>query len=527
MNIFNSIRKKILVSNGATMIILLGFLMFVLMQINHNQQLLDKEDEAISTLNDISEIEELFSSFVLLSTEFIVLLQDETKAKRDKEYKALQSIFSNTPHAEIRDKAADLDKYYSLVQQSTAAFVDDDRFQGSLLLNQADKISWNILSILREQYDEHKQEELDILTAVHESNTQVSYSIYLLLIAMVLVGSGASLFLANMISRSLDNLHKTVEQIEKSGDLTQQADVSSNDEVGNLASAFNRLVNNLSTIVSEVKQKSDQLGSAAEQLSLVTEQTSHGVQQQTNDIRHAATAMAQMSSTVADVASNAQKASTSADEGNTEATNGSLVVSQTIAAINELKSDVQHSASVIETLKGDSENIGTVLDVIKNIAGQTNLLALNAAIEAARAGEQGRGFAVVADEVRTLAQRTQESTLEIETLVETLQKGAQEAVNVMAQSRSKAEDTASQAELAGKSLDAITRSVANILNVNTQIACAAEEQSATADEVNRNISNIQAISEQTASGAEHTSSASTKLNELGNELKSLVGQFKV
>jgi methyl-accepting chemotaxis protein len=237
--------------------------------------------------------------------------------------------------------------------------------------------------------------------------------------------------------------------------------------------------------------------------------------------------MNQMSATVQEVASNAEQASASADDGNNAATDGNRVVGQTISAISNLASDVQTSADVIETLKGDSENIGTVLDVIKNIAEQTNLLALNAAIEAARAGEQGRGFAVVADEVRTLAQRTQESTTEIEGLVEALQSGAQQAVDVMGNSRDQAENTVSQARLAGESLDAITQSVETIVNMNTQIASAAEEQSATTEEINRSVINIQDIAEQTAAGAVQTAASSTELNNLGEQMRGLVAKFKV
>ncbi len=525
--IINTIRKKILASNGVLLLILLVVLIYALTQLNKNQQLLIEEEESFITLQKISEIEGLFIEFRLASTEFIVLLQNDKKEQQEKYYKELSHLFKSSVFHEIKIKDTELNQYYEQTKQAVAAFINDDKMGGSLLLNQSIKTASTIMLALQEQYRVNKLKQDEIIEAVHQSNKNVSFSIYLLLAVMLFVGVGMSLFLANLISRGLVSLTKTVESIEKSGDLTQRADIQSNDEVGTLAAAFNRLIDNMSDIVSEVIQKSDQLASSAQQLSAITEQTSNGVKQQSDDIMQVASAMNEMSATVNEVASNAQHASDSADTGNKEAESGSQVVSQTITAINALASDVQSASGAIEKFKNDSENIGTVLDVIKNIAEQTNLLALNAAIEAARAGEQGRGFAVVADEVRTLAQRTQESTIEIETLVDTLQDGAEQAVKVMEQSREKTESTVTLAEQAGQSLEAINKSVNSILQWNTQIATAVEQQAVTAENINGNISNIQTVSEQTASGAEQTFASSKELNELGAQLRGLVGQFKV
>ena len=527
LNMFNSIRKKILVSNSALLVFLLCVLVFSIVELNANQKLLKEEETAVSALTEVAEIEMYFLELRLASTQFLLLFQDEYKTERDDLYTGLKSFLAKSVHTEFVALGPALESYYALIKKTDEAFINDNKMQGSILLNESVHESDNILDVFRDQLDMRKNEVEEITELVHKSNSMVSFSLYLLVVVMLVVGISGSIFLANLISGALSRLQKTVEKIEQDGDLTLRSDVQTNDEIGSLASAFNRLVGSMGSIVSEVSQKSEQLATAANELSAVTEETSNGVLKQSDEIRLVATAMNEMSATVSEVASNAEYASNSAKEGNDAASNGSQVVNQTISAINELASDVQQSSTVIEKLKGDSENIGAVLDVIKGIAEQTNLLALNAAIEAARAGEQGRGFAVVADEVRTLAQRTQESTHEIETLVDNLQGGAQQAVQVMESSRKKAESTVSQATQAGESLSSIRAAVENILDVNTQIASAAEEQSATTEEINRSVNNIQSVAEQTATGAEQTAASSNELNQLSVQLQDLVRQFKV
>jgi methyl-accepting chemotaxis protein len=280
-------------------------------------------------------------------------------------------------------------------------------------------------------------------------------------------------------------------------------------------------------IIDKVSESTLHVASASEELSAITERNSAGVRSQQIEAEQVATAMNEMTATVQEVARNAALAAQSASEANNEALEGKKMVQTTIDAINELSGEVDNASHVIQKVESESLKIGSVLDVIRGIAEQTNLLALNAAIEAARAGEQGRGFAVVADEVRTLASRTQNSTLEIQNMIEQLQTGARSAVVVIDASRKKADESVQRAERAGRSLESITLSVATINDMNTQIASAAEEQNSVAEEINRNIININHVAQETADSAEQTTMASEGLARLASELQSLVAQFKL
>jgi len=312
------------------------------------------------------------------------------------------------------------------------------------------------------------------------------------------------------------------------GDLTVRVEgVESQDETGRLLSATRAMSGKLHGLIGEVTGSTAQLSAAAEEMSVITEQSRRGTQKQLSEIDQVATAMNEMAATVQEVARNAASAADAAAMANAEAQNGRRVVSETMQAIDAVANEVETAAGVIHKLDADTASIGTVLDVIKGIAEQTNLLALNAAIEAARAGEQGRGFAVVADEVRTLATRTQESTQEIQKMIERLQAGAKSAVQAMDAGRSRTQASVEQAARAGQSLDSIVSAVGTINDMNAKIASAAEEQGAVAEEINRNIVTISQIANQTASGAEQTARAGQELAQLAGRLQSVVGRFKV
>ncbi|RMR09594.1 Methyl-accepting chemotaxis protein [Pseudomonas syringae pv. helianthi] len=294
-----------------------------------------------------------------------------------------------------------------------------------------------------------------------------------------------------------------------------------------MLAALSDMQTSLKSTIGQISSAADQLASAAEELNAVTEEGSRGLTRQNDEIQLAATAVTEMTAAVEEVARNAMSTSDASKRTSTEAATGRDQAREAVSAINNVSAEISSSTSMVEELAGRVREIGQVLDVIRGIAEQTNLLALNAAIEAARAGEQGRGFAVVADEVRALAARTQASTGEIETMIGSVQASADQAVRAMGNSRTLACNTQSLAQATGQSLERITQSIAEINDRNMLIATASEEQSHVAREVDRNLVNIQDLSTQTAAGAHQTSASSQELSRLAISFNNLVGRFKV
>jgi len=351
------------------------------------------------------------------------------------------------------------------------------------------------------------------------------------ILVLFLVGIAAAALVAwiidALITVPLQRAAAAMQDIaEGEGDLTQRLKVKGSDEIAQMSMAFNQFAAKIQEVVSQVTGFTAQLASAATQMAAITETTSAGAKTQHEETDQVASAVTQMGSTVQEVARNASEAATAANHADSETANGREVVAKTVNSINDLASEIDRVSQAIHRLGTDSDNIGKVLDVIKSIAEQTNLLALNAAIEAARAGEQGRGFAVVADEVRTLASRTAQSTREIQQMIESLQTGSREAVTAMDGGRVMAQATVKQAAAAGESLDVIAGAVSTITTMNIQIATAMEEQNAVVENINKNIVSISMVSDQTAEGAQQTAKASDQLSHLAVELQTLLAQFK-
>ncbi|AVX22535.1 methyl-accepting chemotaxis protein [Pseudomonas syringae pv. atrofaciens] len=337
---------------------------------------------------------------------------------------------------------------------------------------------------------------------------------------------GLALWLTRSIVGPLQRAVTAAEQVAN-GDLTHTIEVDGEDEVTRLLRALAMMQVNLREAMRHIGSSATQLASAATELNSVTEDSYRGLNQQNAEIDQAATAINEMTSAVEEVARNAVSTSDASNQSSTSALAGQTRVIETVQSIQTLTDNVQATSTLVQNLANQSQDIGKVLDVIRSIAEQTNLLALNAAIEAARAGESGRGFAVVADEVRALAHRTQQSTLEIDSMVSAMRSGSAQALDSMNTSRDRADSTLALAKGAGESLSEITSSINQISERNLVIASAAEEQAQVSREVDRNIVNIRDLSMQSTQGANQISASSHELSRLAADLSQVVSRFKV
>lgn len=434
---------------------------------------------------------------------------------RSKDVSALQEAFKN---------------YYDIARSVTLGLIngeipEEKRQEATLkMINAMNDFEKKMREYRKKEYNSFLSTVDGTISSFQKAN--ITGLLIGILLTLILVA--AVFTIGRMINRSISQVAGSLEEIATGeGDLTKRLSTPSKDVIGRLVLNFNTFMQKLHSIIQDITGSTDRLSSVANEISSLSKQSNESARLQHMKTEEVAVAIEGLVHSIDEVAKSAEAAAEAAQNARYEANSGSEVVGSTISAIQKVADEVQEASEVIQKLKNDTESIGRVLEVIRDISDQTNLLALNAAIEAARAGEHGRGFAVVADEVRMLAARTHDSIQEIRGVIELLQSGTGEAVNVMERGREQAVLSVERASKAGESLDTIIGTVTTISKMNRQISESAADQTNVVGEINQNIGDIRKIGEQTYEGAKKTAAAGETTAELTQNLKKLVGKFKV
>ncbi|WP_095101537.1 methyl-accepting chemotaxis protein [Pseudomonas sp. Irchel 3A5] len=522
----------------AVLVIALGFFALNRMTLIR-QATVDMETNTLPSITLIGNVNEyvlrlrIFSLRMLVNREPEMLQEsDQRVAEIITQLQAAKSAYSALP-AEADERAiyqqfdGTLTQYIGLLNQAAQLSRDNKVEETRALINTSMRQTSDLMT-------KQLKDLVDINRAGAVAGSKVAGQQYdgatIAIIAVAVIASLMTVLLAWLLTRSIvAPLSRAVNAAQEiaAGNLTKHIEVDGKDEPARLLEALVIMQQNLRKTIEMISGSATQLASAAEELSAVTEESSRGLQQQNDEIEQAATAVNEMTAAVEEVARNAVSTSQASEQSTETARQGRDKVVQTVQAIQTMTQDVQTTSTLVEGLAEQGRDIGKVLDVIRSIAEQTNLLALNAAIEAARAGEAGRGFAVVADEVRALAHRTAQSTREIEQMVAGIQSGTGNAVQSMALNTSRTQNTLELARAAGEALEQITEAISQINERNLVIASASEEQAQVSREVDRNLVNIRDLATQSAAGANQTSAASHELSRLAVDLNGMVARFVI
>ncbi|MCC2617626.1 methyl-accepting chemotaxis protein [Aestuariibacter halophilus] len=482
-----------------------------------------------SALVDMEKVRDVLASAVTTGDEESLNQASEYANQARQGLNTIKSVAPNLS-AQANGIQKTFDDYYSLAFEVSKSMVD-----GTADFSKLGQLS----SQMNEYYDKATKDLAafrdarlnDFESAISESNSAAQ--------RMIVVGVVMGIFttvvlfatafpIVNSLKSSVNKVVDSLRDIaQENGDLTVRLDTRNKDEIGDLVYWFNQFMEKLQNVVKDIVNASLPLSELAQNLNQLTDDTNRTIEVQQRSASQAKSGVDHLTESVNSVATSAAEAATAASEASDAAHDGQAVVDETVRSIQQLATNVQETADVIKKLEADSNQVGVVLDVIKGIAEQTNLLALNAAIEAARAGEQGRGFAVVADEVRTLASRTQQSTEEIQTTIEQLQNAARSAVTVMGRGTDQADASVETANKAGASLEVITNTIGKITHMNDQIAASTGEQQKVADTICMNVDEINEKTAETSNSSGRMASVSSELAQLAKHLEAITKQFKV
>ncbi len=482
-----------------------------------------------STLVDMQKVRDTLASAVTTGDQDTLTMAQELAEEAKS---GLNQIASISPEfrSEISRISSGFDNYFDVaydVSQSMVNGTADFSRLGELSAQMNQSYDGAIASM--SQFRDAQQAAFEeAFKNTDSANTSLISTGVILAVVVTILLFGTAVPIVRGIKQSIDDVVRSLKDIaQENGDLTVRIETKSEDEIGELVYWFNQFMDKLQGVVRDVVEASLPLSNLAQNLRGVTEETQRTIDVQQKSATNAKRAVDTMSGSVDGVAHSAAQAASDANEATTAASEGRQIVQQTVTSIQQLAENVRETADVIARLESDSNKVGSVLDVIKGIAEQTNLLALNAAIEAARAGEQGRGFAVVADEVRTLASRTQQSTEEIQSTIEQLQNAAHSAVEVMSRGTEQATNSVETANKAGSSLETITSTIGRINQMNEQIAHNTEDQRTVAVDIVRHVDEIHQRTEQTASRSGELGSMCNELADLAQHLESIAKQFRV
>ncbi|MBA6100814.1 methyl-accepting chemotaxis protein [Pseudomonas monteilii] len=472
--------------------------------------------ESLSHYVEGANQQSLVPAYTFSPVEAFAKVGDDALDAADKSLEQLLKALAplSLPRSLTEQPGVELAKYRASLDQYRRAAVRAEQLQGNME-KMSDELGVASVELAGRKVEQRDSEAL----AARSLLTSVA------LLAMVL-GVIAAWLITLQITQPLRQTLAVAARIAK-GDLSQVDTVQRRDEMGQLQTSMREMTLSLRELIGGIDQGVGQLSQAATQLATSSEDTKLRINQQREETDQVATAMNQMSATVQEVAQNAEQASLAATNADQQAQLGDQVVAEAIGRIEQLAMQMDHCLTAMQHLAGESQRIGSILDVIKSVSEQTNLLALNAAIEAARAGEAGRGFAVVADEVRGLAQRTSTATEEIGQLIDSLHNGTDEVTRLLDSSKNLTEQSVELSRRAGDALSQITGTVSSIQGMNQQIATASEEQSVVAEQINRSVISVRDASDQTSAASEQTAASSGELEQLGQQLRGMVGRFSI